>query len=63
MAKKSSKIVVTLFSPTKEESQQFAAAYQAGMEIGWLKPVIGSHYMLERPPRLTKISLTAMGLL
>ncbi|XP_008048203.1 quinone oxidoreductase isoform X1 [Carlito syrichta] len=48
MAKETSIIGVHLFSSTKEEFQQFAAALQAGMEIGWLKPVIGSRYPLEK---------------
>lgn len=48
MAKESSIIGVALYSSTKEEFQQFAAALQAGMEVGWLKPVIGSQYPLEK---------------
>uniref|UniRef100_A0A8C7B6G0 Quinone oxidoreductase n=1 Tax=Neovison vison TaxID=452646 RepID=A0A8C7B6G0_NEOVI len=48
MAKESSIIGVALYSSTKEEFRQFAAALQAGMEIGWLKPVIGSQYSLEK---------------
>ncbi|KAL4694429.1 hypothetical protein H8959_013694 [Pygathrix nigripes] len=48
MAKESGTIGVTLLSSTKEEFQQYAAALQAGMEIGWLKPVIGSQYPLEK---------------
>ncbi|XP_004480746.3 quinone oxidoreductase [Dasypus novemcinctus] len=48
MAKESSIIGVALFSSTKAEFQQFAAALQAGMEIGWLRPVIGSQYPLEK---------------
>uniref|UniRef100_A0A2I3HPP3 Quinone oxidoreductase n=1 Tax=Nomascus leucogenys TaxID=61853 RepID=A0A2I3HPP3_NOMLE len=48
MAKESSIIGVSCFSSTKEEFQQYAAAIQAGMEIGWLKPVIGSQYPLEK---------------
>lgn len=47
MAKESGIIGVTLFSSTKEEFQQYAAALQDGMEIGWLKPIIGSQYPLE----------------
>ncbi|XP_008137659.2 quinone oxidoreductase [Eptesicus fuscus] len=47
MAKESSIIGVALYSSTKEEFRQFAAALQAGMEVGWLKPVIGSQYRLE----------------
>lgn len=48
MAKESSIIGVALYSSTKEEFKQYAAALQAGMEIGWLKPVIGSQYPLEK---------------
>ncbi|XP_035582163.1 quinone oxidoreductase-like [Zalophus californianus] len=48
MAKESSIIGVVLYSSTKEEFRQFAAALQAGMEIGWLRPVIGSQYSLEK---------------
>uniref|UniRef100_A0A2K5CXK1 Quinone oxidoreductase n=1 Tax=Aotus nancymaae TaxID=37293 RepID=A0A2K5CXK1_AOTNA len=48
MTKESSIIGVTLFATTKEGFQQYAAALQAGMEIGWLKPVIGSQYPLEK---------------
>uniref|UniRef100_A0A8D2DG63 Quinone oxidoreductase n=1 Tax=Sciurus vulgaris TaxID=55149 RepID=A0A8D2DG63_SCIVU len=48
MMKESRIVGVTLFASTKEEFQQFAAALQAGMEIGWLKPVIGSQYPLEK---------------
>ncbi|XP_057356315.1 quinone oxidoreductase isoform X3 [Manis pentadactyla] len=48
IAKESSIIGVALYSSTKEEFQQFAAALQAGMEIGWMRPVIGSQYPLEK---------------
>uniref|UniRef100_A0A2I3FTK7 Quinone oxidoreductase n=1 Tax=Nomascus leucogenys TaxID=61853 RepID=A0A2I3FTK7_NOMLE len=48
MAKESGIIGVTLFTSTKEEFQQYAATLQAGMEIGWLKPVTGSQYPLEK---------------
>lgn len=48
MAKETSIIGVALYSSTKEEFRQFAAALQAGMEAGWLKPVIGSQYPLEK---------------
>ena len=37
---------VALPSSSKEEFQQFAAAFQDGMEIGWLRPVIGLWYSL-----------------
>ncbi|KAB0338513.1 hypothetical protein FD754_024525, partial [Muntiacus muntjak] len=39
---------VALPSFSKEAFQQFAATLQAGMEIGWLRPVIGPQYSLER---------------
>ncbi|XP_005871981.1 PREDICTED: quinone oxidoreductase [Myotis brandtii] len=48
MAKETSIIGVALYSSTKEEFRQFAAALQAGMEVGWLKPVIGPQYPLEK---------------
>ncbi|CAK6441256.1 unnamed protein product [Pipistrellus nathusii] len=48
MAKESSIIGVAMYSSTQEEFRQFAAALQAGMEVGWLKPVIGSQYPLEK---------------
>ncbi|XP_024907705.1 quinone oxidoreductase isoform X2 [Pteropus alecto] len=48
ITKESSIIGVALYSSTKEEFQQCAAALQAGMEIGWLRPVIGSEYPLEK---------------
>lgn len=48
MVKETSITGISLFSSTKEEFQQFASALQAGMEIGWLKPVIGSQYPLEK---------------
>ena len=37
---------VALPSSSKEEFQQFAAALQAAMEIGWLRPIIGPWYSL-----------------
>ncbi|KAM6148319.1 quinone oxidoreductase [Rhynchocyon petersi] len=48
MTKESSIIGVSLFLATKEDFQQYAAALQAGMETGWLRPVIGSQYPLEK---------------
>ena len=46
MTKESGIRGVALPSPSKEEVQQFAAALQAAMEIGWLRPVIGRWYSL-----------------
>ena len=48
MAKESSIVGVALYSSTKEEFQQFAAVLQAGMEVGWLRPVIGPQDPLEK---------------
>ncbi|XP_064441318.1 quinone oxidoreductase-like isoform X2 [Mirounga angustirostris] len=48
MAKESSITGVAFYSSTKEEFRQFAAALQDGMEIGWLRPVTGSRYSLEK---------------
>lgn len=48
MVKESRIIGVSLYSSTKEEFQQYAAALQAGMQVGWLSPVIGSQYPLEK---------------
>lgn len=48
MAKESSIIGVALYSSTKEEFKRYAAALQAGMEIGWLRPVIGAQYPLDK---------------
>ncbi|XP_049628033.1 quinone oxidoreductase [Suncus etruscus] len=48
MAKESSIIGVALYSSTKEEFKQYAAALQAGMEIGWLRPVISAQYPLDK---------------
>ncbi|XP_048207548.1 quinone oxidoreductase isoform X1 [Perognathus longimembris pacificus] len=48
MSKESSIIGVSLFSSTKEEFRQYAKALQDGIKAGWLKPVIGSQYPLEK---------------
>uniref|UniRef100_A0A2K6DUC5 Enoyl reductase (ER) domain-containing protein n=1 Tax=Macaca nemestrina TaxID=9545 RepID=A0A2K6DUC5_MACNE len=52
---------VTLFSSTKEEFQQYAAALQAGMEIGWLKPVICSQYPLEKVAQALETTIHGSG--
>ncbi|XP_019383933.1 PREDICTED: quinone oxidoreductase isoform X1 [Gavialis gangeticus] len=48
MSKESSVIGVALFSATKEEMRQCAAALLAGIEASWLRPVIGPEYPLEK---------------
>ncbi|XP_074191057.1 quinone oxidoreductase isoform X2 [Rhinolophus sinicus] len=61
MAKETSIIGVALYSSTKEEFQQFAAVVQAGMEIGWLRPVIGSQYPLEKVAQAHKNIIHSSG--
>ncbi|XP_061097763.1 zeta-crystallin-like [Conger conger] len=46
--KESSIIGVAIFSLTKEERAECAAALLAGMESGWLKPVVGPQYTLDK---------------
>ncbi|KAE8609537.1 hypothetical protein XENTR_v10011836 [Xenopus tropicalis] len=48
MAKETSIIGVSLFSATKEDRMETAAALFGGMEAGWLKPLIGCEYPLEK---------------
>ncbi|XP_042353972.1 LOW QUALITY PROTEIN: quinone oxidoreductase [Plectropomus leopardus] len=48
MAKESSIIGVVLFSSTPEEKRECAALLYAGMEAGWLRPVVGSQYPLDK---------------
>ncbi|XP_011484933.1 quinone oxidoreductase isoform X1 [Oryzias latipes] len=48
MAKESSIMGVALFCATQEEKKECAALLYAGMEAGWLRPVVGSHYPLEK---------------
>ena len=62
MTKEYSTKGVTLHSSSKKGFQQFAAALQAGMEIGWLRPVIGLGIHWRRQPGLMKISFIAVGL-
>lgn len=61
MPKETSIIGVSVFSSTKEEFQQFAAALQAGMEIGWMKPVIGPQYPLEKAAEAHKDIIHSSG--
>ncbi|XP_069498005.1 quinone oxidoreductase isoform X2 [Ambystoma mexicanum] len=48
MVKESSIIGTSLFSQTTGEREECAAALFAGMEAGWLKPVVGPEYPLEK---------------
>ncbi|XP_063795145.1 quinone oxidoreductase-like [Pseudophryne corroboree] len=51
MAKESSIIGVALFSSTKEDWKEAGAALFVGMEAGWLNPLIGPEYPLEKAPQ------------
>ncbi|GLD62135.1 quinone oxidoreductase, partial [Lates japonicus] len=46
MAKESSIMGVALFFSTPEEKKECAALLFAGMEAGWLRPVVGRQYPL-----------------
>ncbi|XP_049663541.1 quinone oxidoreductase isoform X2 [Accipiter gentilis] len=48
MSKESSIIGVSLFLETEEERHECAAALLDGIEAGWLKPIVGSEYPLEK---------------
>ncbi|XP_073347974.1 quinone oxidoreductase [Pagrus major] len=48
MAKESSIVGVVLFFSAPEEQKECAALLYAGMESGWLKPVVGSQFPLDK---------------
>ncbi|XP_053342189.1 quinone oxidoreductase [Clarias gariepinus] len=48
MLKESVIVGVSLFSATKKEVAEASAALFAGMEAGWLRPVIGPEYSLDK---------------
>ncbi|XP_067892673.1 quinone oxidoreductase [Heterodontus francisci] len=48
MANESSIIGIALSTATKEDRLETAAALLAGMEVGWLRPVVGPEYPLEK---------------
>uniref|UniRef100_A0A3Q1BA14 Enoyl reductase (ER) domain-containing protein n=1 Tax=Amphiprion ocellaris TaxID=80972 RepID=A0A3Q1BA14_AMPOC len=48
MSKESCIMGVALFFATPEETKQCAAQLFAGMEAGWLRPVVGSKYPLDK---------------
>ncbi|XP_075038015.1 quinone oxidoreductase isoform X2 [Mixophyes fleayi] len=51
MAKESSIIGVSLFSSTKDDWKEAGAALFGGMEAGWLNPLVGPEYPLEKAPQ------------
>ncbi|KAM9789660.1 LOW QUALITY PROTEIN: quinone oxidoreductase-like [Neosynchiropus ocellatus] len=48
MAKESSIIGVSLFNATVKERKESAAFFFAGMEGGWLRPMVGAQYPLDK---------------
>ncbi|KAM8838119.1 quinone oxidoreductase [Synchiropus picturatus] len=48
MAQEKSIIGVSLYNSTAEEMKESAALFFAGMEGGWLRPVVGSQYPLDK---------------
>ncbi|XP_030017055.1 quinone oxidoreductase [Sphaeramia orbicularis] len=48
MAKESSVIGVMLFLATPEENKEAAALFYAGMEAGWMRPIVGARYPLDK---------------
>ncbi|XP_069837550.1 zeta-crystallin-like [Dendropsophus ebraccatus] len=61
MMKESSIIGVSLFSSTKDEWKEAAAALFGGMESGWLKPLIGPEYPLEKAPQAHEDIIQSSG--
>ncbi|XP_060629718.2 quinone oxidoreductase [Anolis sagrei] len=61
MAKETSIRGVSLFSATKEEMKQCAAAVLAGAEVGWLKPFVGREYPLEKVAQAQKDIIHSQG--
>ncbi|XP_066481557.1 quinone oxidoreductase [Tiliqua scincoides] len=48
MLKESSIRGISLFSASKEEMRECAATLLAGADVGWLKPVVGRQYPMEK---------------
>ncbi|XP_035279616.1 quinone oxidoreductase isoform X1 [Anguilla anguilla] len=61
MAKESSIIGVALFSSTKEEKAECAAALLTGMDSGWLKPAVGPQYTLDEASEAHKDIIKSSG--
>ncbi|XP_076837814.1 quinone oxidoreductase isoform X2 [Brachyhypopomus gauderio] len=61
MHKESSIIGVALFSATKEEKVETAAVLFAGMEAGWLRPLVGPEYPLENAAQAHEDIINSSG--
>ncbi|TST47748.1 Quinone oxidoreductase [Bagarius yarrelli] len=61
MAKESSIIGVAVFYATKGEKDETAAALFAGIEAGWLRPVIGPEYSLDKAAQAHEDIINSSG--
>ncbi|XP_069837546.1 quinone oxidoreductase-like [Dendropsophus ebraccatus] len=61
MMKESSIIGVGLYNATKDEWKESAAAIIGGIESGWLKPLIGPEYPLEKAPQAHEDIIQSSG--
>ncbi|XP_072505960.1 quinone oxidoreductase isoform X2 [Notamacropus eugenii] len=61
MKKETSIIGVSLFSSPRDDFLQSVAALLAGMEMGWLRPVIGSSYLLENAAQAHEDIIKSQG--
>ncbi|XP_063795135.1 quinone oxidoreductase-like isoform X3 [Pseudophryne corroboree] len=61
MAKESSIIGVVLYMSSKEDWQEAGAALIGGMEAGWLNPLIGPVYPLEKAPQAHEDIIESSG--
>ncbi|KAM6457003.1 quinone oxidoreductase isoform 1-T4 [Liasis olivaceus] len=63
MGKESSIRGIHLFSASKEEMHECAVAVLAGIEAGWLKPVLGHEYPMEKVEEAHKDIIHSQGAL
>ncbi|KAM9379104.1 quinone oxidoreductase [Phaethornis superciliosus] len=61
MSKESSITGVSLFLATEEEMQDCARTVLDGIEVGWLKPLVGSEYPLEKVVQAHKDIMQCSG--
>ena len=60
MRNESSVTGLNLFEARTEELKESHAAIQAGMEAGWLRPIVGKEFSLSQAPPPMKRLLTDM---
>ncbi|XP_030427966.1 quinone oxidoreductase isoform X3 [Gopherus evgoodei] len=63
MMKESSIIGVSLFCATKKSMHECETALLAGIEAGWLKPVVGPEYPLEKVAKAHELLINSSGAL